>query len=230
MTKDAVADWDETAANNTDIAGINIGEGCPAPNLNNALREMMAQVRTFTAKQRGVFISSTAATAIASQEFTGLDTVNFRGLLVELEDIRPGTDDDLLFVQLGTGAGPAWQTSNEYGGRIQGPTAGADIGSTADSLSNSIALSRVGAGAKVGNAAGEGLFGLLYLPLLAVTSNTQRFVFWHGGYVTASNSLNKIDVVGRIGTNSAVTAMRFGWGSAGNFAASGRFNIYGVGA
>lgn len=68
MAKDSVADWDPTAANNTDIGGINIAEGCAPSNINNGIREMMAQIRadvpvldvanTFTAS---VTISSTDA-------------------------------------------------------------------------------------------------------------------------------------------------------------------------
>lgn len=46
MAKNSIADWSTTASFNTDIAGINIDEGCPAANVNNAIREMMAQVKT----------------------------------------------------------------------------------------------------------------------------------------------------------------------------------------
>lgn len=46
MTKSAYSDWDTTAANNTDIGGISIAEGCAMANLNNAQREMMAQLKT----------------------------------------------------------------------------------------------------------------------------------------------------------------------------------------
>lgn len=46
MAKNSVADWDSTAANNTDIGGISIAEGCAMANLNNALRELMAQIKT----------------------------------------------------------------------------------------------------------------------------------------------------------------------------------------
>jgi len=46
MAKNSVADWDTTAANNTDIAGISIAEGCAMANLNNAIREVMAQIKT----------------------------------------------------------------------------------------------------------------------------------------------------------------------------------------
>ena len=46
MAKNAVADWDPTAANNTDVGGISIAEGMSPGNVNNAMREIMAQVAT----------------------------------------------------------------------------------------------------------------------------------------------------------------------------------------
>lgn len=45
MAKNSVADWSATAADNTDIGGTNIGEGCSPSGINNAIREMMAQVK-----------------------------------------------------------------------------------------------------------------------------------------------------------------------------------------
>lgn len=46
MSKNAVSDWDTVAANNTDIGGISLAEGVMLPSsVNNALRELMAQVK-----------------------------------------------------------------------------------------------------------------------------------------------------------------------------------------
>jgi hypothetical protein len=44
MAKTSVAEWSTTRASNSDIDGINIAEGCPAGNMNDAVRELMAQV------------------------------------------------------------------------------------------------------------------------------------------------------------------------------------------
>lgn len=47
MAKNSVSDWDTIAANNTDIGGISLAEGVTkAPAVNNAFREMMAQLKT----------------------------------------------------------------------------------------------------------------------------------------------------------------------------------------
>lgn len=48
MPKNSVADWSTTAADNTDVGGINIGEDCPPSNINNGMREMMAQLKTYS--------------------------------------------------------------------------------------------------------------------------------------------------------------------------------------
>lgn len=45
MPKNKVSDWSSTPANNTDIGGINIAEGCAPSGINNAIRELMAQVK-----------------------------------------------------------------------------------------------------------------------------------------------------------------------------------------
>jgi len=45
MAKNKVSEYSATAANNTDIGGINIAEGCAPSGINNAIRELMAQLK-----------------------------------------------------------------------------------------------------------------------------------------------------------------------------------------
>lgn len=40
-----VSDWSPTAASNLTIDGISVAEGCPAGNINGAIRALMANVR-----------------------------------------------------------------------------------------------------------------------------------------------------------------------------------------
>lgn len=48
MAKNKVSEWDgENPANNTDIGGISIAEGCPPSNINNAIRMTMTQVKAW---------------------------------------------------------------------------------------------------------------------------------------------------------------------------------------
>lgn len=46
--KDSVSDWSTTPNSNDNIGGINIAENCPAANLNNAIRTVMAQVKSYS--------------------------------------------------------------------------------------------------------------------------------------------------------------------------------------
>ncbi len=47
MSKDKISDYSSTANSNTDIAAINIDEGCAPSGINNAIRALMAQLKDF---------------------------------------------------------------------------------------------------------------------------------------------------------------------------------------
>jgi len=53
MAKTKISEFDSTAANNTDINNINIAEGCAPSGINNAIREMMAQLKNFQSGTSG---------------------------------------------------------------------------------------------------------------------------------------------------------------------------------
>ena len=53
MAKTKISEWSSTPSSNTDIDGINIAEGCAPSGINNAIREMMSQVRDFQAGLSG---------------------------------------------------------------------------------------------------------------------------------------------------------------------------------
>jgi microcystin-dependent protein len=53
MAKNKVSEWSPTPSNNTDISGINIAEGCAPSGINNAIRELMAQVKDMQAGTDG---------------------------------------------------------------------------------------------------------------------------------------------------------------------------------
>lgn len=60
-------DWSTTAASNVTVGGIDIGENCPAGNLNGAQREQMAELRqAFNAALQSFLSASDLATARAA--------------------------------------------------------------------------------------------------------------------------------------------------------------------
>lgn len=64
MAKNKVSEYSSTASQNTDIGNININEGCAPSNINNAIRELMAQIKDFQqgADGDGLTVSTLNAT------------------------------------------------------------------------------------------------------------------------------------------------------------------------
>jgi hypothetical protein len=87
MPKNKVSEYSSTAANNTDIAGINIAEGCAPSGINNAIRELMAQLKDMQSGTDGdnftvggnliVTGTATGATPSASDDSTKFATTAF---------------------------------------------------------------------------------------------------------------------------------------------------------
>jgi microcystin-dependent protein len=56
----ALGDWSSTPASNATVLGVNIGEGCPPGNVNDAMRKMMADVAAgVNVSLLGTFLAST---------------------------------------------------------------------------------------------------------------------------------------------------------------------------
>jgi hypothetical protein len=83
MPKNKISEWSSTPSSNTDVGGINIAEGMAPSDVNNAIREIMAQVKDQQAGTDGdnftvggnLAVTGTSAFTGASS-FTGAVTVN----------------------------------------------------------------------------------------------------------------------------------------------------------
>ena len=64
MPKTKISEFSQTASQNTDINSININEGCPPSSINNAIRELMKQIKDFQvgAQGDGLTVSTLNAT------------------------------------------------------------------------------------------------------------------------------------------------------------------------
>lgn len=81
MTKAKISEYSSTAADNTDIGGINIGEGMAPSDVNNAMREQMSQLKEFLDGSSGDTITTakivaTTATILSGASVTGTATFN----------------------------------------------------------------------------------------------------------------------------------------------------------
>jgi hypothetical protein len=81
MAKVKISEFSATPASNTDIDGINIAEGCAPSGINDAIRELMAQLKDFQTGAVGdsfngpVGTSTAAAGAFTTLSATGVTTV-----------------------------------------------------------------------------------------------------------------------------------------------------------
>lgn len=61
MSKTDVTQWDTTAANNTDVGGVDIAEGCAPSGINDAIRAVMSQIATWLAAASGPLLKTGGA-------------------------------------------------------------------------------------------------------------------------------------------------------------------------
>lgn len=92
MAKTKISEFDTNPSNNTDIDGINIAEGCAPSGINNAIRELMSQLKE-------------QQTGASGDGFTVAGTLNVTGNLHL--DGSAGTSGQIMVSQ-GSGNTPVW--------------------------------------------------------------------------------------------------------------------------
>ena len=105
MAKTKVSEWDVVATNNTDIDGINISNDCPPSYVNDAMREMMAQIKDWQIGAGGDPLTVTG-------DFTATGATNITGTFAM--DGELGSNGQVL-TSNGSGATPEWRTLPEHG-------------------------------------------------------------------------------------------------------------------
>lgn len=66
MAKNTVEEWDSNPDGNTDVGGISIAEGCPPGNVNNGMRMIMAQVKTYSEEVADDLAAKADTTAVTT--------------------------------------------------------------------------------------------------------------------------------------------------------------------
>ena len=75
MAKNKISEYSSIAANNTDISGINIAEGCAPSGINNAIRQLMADLKDQQSGADGDnFTVGGNLTVAGTSAFTGVAT------------------------------------------------------------------------------------------------------------------------------------------------------------
>ena len=139
MAKNKVSEWDSNPANNTDVGGVNIGEGCPPSNINNAIRMTMAQIKDLQDGSSSDPITINGLLTVGDANFTGNVTAV----------TRPANDNSTkvattAYVDREVGSLGTISTQDSDNVNITGGTIG---GSTKTGQSNSITMSQIGTNA-----------------------------------------------------------------------------------
>lgn len=104
MAKTKISEFDLTPSNNTDIDGINIAEGCAPSGINNAIRELMSQLKAQQDGSSGDPFTVTG-TMTASAVLASSGTLAVTGNLTL--DGAAGTSGQAL-LSAGSGNTPTW--------------------------------------------------------------------------------------------------------------------------
>lgn len=123
MARTKISEFSATAADNTDIDNINIAEGCAPSGINNAIRELMAQLKDM---QTGASGDTFTLTTVNS---TTVDTTNLEATNLKAKD---GTSAGSIADSTGivTLASTVLTTTDINGGTIDNATIGATTPST----------------------------------------------------------------------------------------------------
>lgn len=189
--------------------------------------EIAAADAIVTAAFAWVFIEAKDASSSATIDFeTGIGST-YDAYEVRLSNVKPATDDVALWLRIGTGATPTYQSgAADYSYNV----AYINTGTIADEGNNSAAqivmTGANGAGQGIGNASGEHYSGSLKFDNPESATDFQTFRF-EASYLNTSTALNSvIGGGGKYNSATAVTAIRFLM-SSGNIA-SGHFVLYGL--
>lgn len=125
MPKTKISEYSATANSNTDVASINIDEGCAPSGINNAIRAVMGHLKDFQAgtnsdsfngPTNGAHNGSVGATTPAAGAFT---TLSATGLVTAEKGSSKGitigdvaTNSNSVLRMQGTSAGKNWQIAN----------------------------------------------------------------------------------------------------------------------
>jgi hypothetical protein len=139
MAKNKVSEWDSNPANNTDVGGVNIGEGCPPSNINNAIRMTMSQIKELQDGSSSDPVTINGLLTVADANFTGVVTAPTQPANNNSTKVATTAYVDREVSTLGT-----MSTQNANAVNITGGTIG---GSTKTGKSNSVTMSTIGTNA-----------------------------------------------------------------------------------
>jgi len=191
MAKTKISEFSSTPANNTDIDSINIAEGCAPSNINDAIRELMAQLKDFQIGSQGDSFNGPIGTSTAAAgAFTTLTASSTLGV-TGVSTLTGGAVVQGLTV--GRGAGAVATNTAVGASALQANTTGADnfSGGYQSLYSNTTgnANSAIGRGAIYSNTTGSNNTALGYTALANnTTASSNTAVGYQAGYTNSTGA------------------------------------------
>jgi hypothetical protein len=113
MTKAKISEYDAVAANNTDVNGVNIDEGCAPSGMNNMGREIMAALKRFETGADGDSLT-VGGNLVVSGTVTAANTATLGNV-----DVNGGTIDGSSYRWFYCGCGVIHNPKHLWRSRVQ---------------------------------------------------------------------------------------------------------------
>ena len=140
MAKEKVSQWDVNPAGNTDVGGINIAENCPPSNINNAIREVMSQIKEMqSGASDDPLVVDGLLTVNGDANFTGTTTANTASANDNSKKVATTEYVDRVTGALGS-------MGNQYANAVS-ITGGTIGGTTKTGKDNSVVMAEIGTNA-----------------------------------------------------------------------------------
>jgi hypothetical protein len=105
MAKNSITDYDNTAANNTDVQSVDIAEGCSPSGINNAIREVMADLADVNDGTVALTSPVASAMSVTTTLTAGGIDINGNDFILDADGdskIEASTDDTINIISGGT--------------------------------------------------------------------------------------------------------------------------------
>jgi hypothetical protein len=231
MTKAKISEYDAVAANNTDVNGVNIDEGCAPSGMNNMGREIMAALKRFETGADGdsltvggnLIVSGTST--VAALNTSGAVVFNDAGADVDFR-VEGDTNANLIVADAGVDkVGIGTNTFNTNGGVLQvsngisfpaTQSASSDANTLDDYEEGTFSPSFSGSGGSAGAAAIAAVSGRYTKTGRIVTVNLEFYITNKGSWTGDFRITNLPFTLG----NAQATAMAIAYAACTNVDAS----------
>jgi len=193
MAKNSIRDYDATSGNNTDVQSVNIDESCPASGINNAIREVMADLKD-------------VSTGTVKLETPGADQLNVDNLRLDGNTISStDTNGNVTIDPAGTGV-------TEINGKIEADNASNPALSGVTNRNTILQLQNTDTGYVAGNATAIDFGTSLASATASIIGRNHNAGSGYGGDLifatspTSGNSLTervRVDASGNVGIGTS---------------------------